>query len=124
MSRIVSVSVSEEDFSFIKGKDLSPTGLFRGAIERVRNKLGDGFYNAQQKELEEKIQRLNDRFQDAVEFINLHGLEGQYVVHNQQREKAEQRRIRAAEQENDRDHGDGGRLPPPSGQPRDEYQQT
>ena len=123
MSRIVSVSVSEEDFSFIKGKNLSPTGLFRGSVERVRNKLGDGFYNAQQKELEEKIQRLNNRLMDAVEFINLHGLEGQYVVHIEKQE-AHQRRVRAAEQKDDGNNGNGGRLPPTSGQSRDEYKQV
>ncbi len=99
MSRIVSVSLEEADYLFIKEKQLSPTGMFRGAVERVRNKLGEGFYNAQQKELEDKIQRLNDRFNDAIDFINLSGLGDKYVVHIERKE-AQQRRVRATEQEN------------------------
>lgn len=123
MTGILSVSVSEEDYRFIKAKNLSPTGLFRGAVERVRNKLGDGFYNAQQKELEDKLQKLNDRFMDANEFINLHGLGDQYVVHIQKQED-KQRRIRAAEQKNDVSSGTDRGLPPSGGQSGDEYKQS
>ena len=123
MSRIVSVSVEEVDFFFIKDKKLSPTEIFRHAIDRIRNKLGDGFYSGQQKELEDKLQKLNDRFMDANEFINLHGLGEQYVVHIQKQED-KQRRIRAAEQKNDVGSGPDRGLPPSGGQSRDEYIQT
>lgn len=84
-------------------KQISPTQLFRQACERIRSRLGEGFYNAQKEEQEKKIAKLVSRLENVHEFINLNGLEDIYVRFSETKE-SKQRRVRDSVKENDGDY--------------------
>lgn len=80
MSRIISISLTDKQYIQMTDLSLSPTAVFRKAIDEVFNER----YGAQatRKELEANILKINVRFNNLLEYIKNKGLDvDEFIKH-------------------------------------------